>query len=148
MDAEFISNDKVVRLPAGIPPHLEIGAHNGEALAAVTSSVFVHFYYKGLNSKVPPFRELQAFYVLMMPHGTLKSRYNPSPQTTFFGQGKHSPKRQEVPRIRVYFSRLRKLCPWRLQELQYVAGETYTKPTWRDVVRGNETLTTFTFIGR
>lgn len=152
MDAEFISNDKVVKLAAGIPRHLEIGSHSGN-MVAVTTSVFIHFYYKGLASKQPPFRELLGFYVLSLPHGSLKARYNPDPNTTFFGQGKHSPARQEVPRIRVYFSRLRNMCPWRLQELHFTAGEAYTIPTWRDVAEGKEgtateTNTPFDFIGR
>lgn len=148
MDAEFMSNERVVRLPAGILPHLDISAHGGQTLVAVTTSSFIHFFYKGLASQGPPFRELLGFYVLMMPHRTLKPRYNSDAKTTFFGQGKHSPARGEVPRIRVYFSRLRDLCPWRLQELHYVVGETYTKPTWRDVVNGQETETAFDFIGR
>jgi len=148
MDAEFVSNRRVVRLPAGIPPHLDIPAHCEQTLVAVTTSAFIHFYYKDLDSDTPPFRELLAFYVLMMPHRTLKPRYNPNATTTFFGQGKHSPARGEVPRIRVYFSRLRDLCAWRLQELRYVVGETYTRPIWRDVMNGQESESGFDFIGR
>jgi hypothetical protein len=149
MDADFISNRRPVSLQAGVPPHLEIGAHGGEVLLAVTTSVFIHFYYKDLRSESPPYRNLLAFYILMLPHGSLKERYNPDAQTTFWGQGKHSPKRGEVPRIRVYFNRLRRLCPWRLQELHFSGEGGYTLPVWRDVSVDNEEVAVpFIFIGR
>jgi Type II restriction enzyme SfiI len=133
MDAEFLSNKgAIVTLPAGVPPHLPIRAQSGTDLLAVTTSAFLHFHYTSLNSAAPPFRTLHAIYVLLLPHQRLKGRYNPNPATTFFGQGKHSPARGEVPRIRVYFNRLRGMCPWRLQELRYADPAGYTTPLWRD----------------
>jgi Type II restriction enzyme SfiI len=148
MDAEFVSNNRPVTLKAGILPHLPIVGHGDSPLVAVTTSAFIHFYYKEAGTDGPPYRNLLAIYVLMIPHGSLKTRYNPDPNTTFFGQGKHSPKRGEVPRIRVYFGRLRAFCPWRLQELHFAEGQKYTLPVWRDVVDDHETSTPFGFIGR
>jgi len=152
MDAEFDSRGKTVRLNAGVPPHLEIETHSGPLLAVTTSS-FIHFYYETLDRSEPPYRKLISIYVLLLPHQRLKERYNPNPQTTFFGQGKHSPARQEVPRIRVYFNRLRQMCAWRLQELKYQETGDYTRPVWRDFQVGPsgeviDTETEFTFIGR
>jgi len=153
MDAEFECKDKVVLVNAGVPPHQAIRGQAGH-LHAVTTSAFVHFYYKNRNSVTPPFRSLRAIYVILLPHQRLKERYNPNAQMTFFGQGKHSPARQEAQRIRVYFTRLREICPWRLQELRYANDETpYTTPSWRDQVINSdstikETNTLFDFIGR
>lgn len=134
MDAEFKSNDQVVRLAAGVPPHLPIvtGAAT-QPLLAITTSILIHFYYEDLSAKTAPFRSLKSIFVLSLPHSRLKSRYNPDADTTFFGQGKHSPARGEAQRIRVYFSRLRSMCPWRLQELKFGGPGGYSAPSWRDI---------------
>lgn len=151
MDAEFTTTaGNVVTLAAGVPPHLEIEATSGQALHAVTTSIFVHFYYRDLDTDVAPFRELMDIYVLTVPHNRLKQRYNPDATTGFFGQGKHSPARGEEPRIRVYFSRLRAACPWRLQQLSY-SGSTdgYSQASWRDVdSAGLEVNQPFLFLPR
>lgn len=120
MDAEFRTKDgKVHTLSAGVQPHLNIAIIGSSTLPAVTTSVFIHFYYKRLNRNMPPYRDLLSIFALSLPHARLKRVYNPDPDTTFFGQGKHSPARREAQRIRVYFSRLRQMCPWRLQELKF-----------------------------
>ncbi|MGY1607266.1 SfiI family type II restriction endonuclease [Geodermatophilus sp. SYSU D00700] len=151
MDADFrTSNGKMVHLPAGVSPHMEIEAADGQPLHAVTTSIFIHFYYRDLASPVPPYRELMDIYVLAVPHNRLKERYNPDATTGFFGQGKHSPARGEEPRIRVYFNRLRGACPWRLQQLTY-AGSTdgYTAASWRDVdAAGMEVNQPFLYLPR
>ena len=153
MDAEYETRNRVIHpMRAGVAPHLVIPATTG-TLVAVTTSLLVHFYYSDTGSQSPPYRKLQAIYVLALPHQRLKPRYNPNPQTTFFGAGKHSPARGEEPRIRVYFDKLRRMCPWRLQELRYADGSQYTTPLWRDSSVGPngaiaETNTPFDFIGR
>jgi hypothetical protein len=150
MDAEFISNGKVHHMQAGVSPHLDIDAHGAQTLRAVATSEFVHFFYEKLNRKKPPFRKLKSIFLLALPHANLKHIYNPDPKTTFFGQGKHSPSLKEEPRIRVYFNRLREMQPWRLQELSYEDGSSYTVPRWRDrdTTSGEETILDFKFIGR
>lgn len=155
MDAEFRSKSgHVKKMVAGFPAHLDVPA-NGGVLHAVTTSAFIHFYYKKVKFPVPdgPLRDLKSIFVLCVPHARLKGIYNPDPDTTFFGEGKHSPARNEVPRIRVYFNRLRDICPWRLQELRYTSGSDYATPLWRDVVIGeggerNESNNPFLFVGR
>jgi hypothetical protein len=150
MDAEFMgAAGKVHRLEAGVPPHLRIACACGEELLALSTSVFVHFYYEKVPQGDSRFRNLRSIFVLGLPHARLKKKYNPSPEMTFFGQGKHSPSRGEVPRIRVYFSRLREMCPWRLQELRYSDGSQYADAVWRDVQGdGSESLVPFRFLGR
>ena len=150
MNAEFMSNGQVVTLQAGVPPYLEVTAQSTEPLIAVTTSAFIHFYYKEIAGATgPPYRQLKGIYLLAIPHQRLKQRYNPDPDTGFWGHGKHSSARQEEPRIRVYFNKLRKMCPWRLQELHYASGQAYTNALWRDINDvGQETTNSFNFIGR
>ena len=153
MDAEFTSKKRgqqvIVQLKGLIPPHIAIPASTGESLAAVTTSVFVHFHYKRVRADEGRYRDLSSMHVLLLPHQSLKSRYNPDSRTTFFGEGKHSPGRGEAQRIRVYFARLRHMCPWRIQELAYRQDEAYTRPMWRDVLEdGSESEKLFRFIGR
>jgi hypothetical protein len=157
MAAEFPSAKqagKVVAMSPGVPFHQELESRSGNKLLAVTTSAFIHFYYSDLKSKSAPFRTLHAIYILLLPHGRLKGRYNPNHTRTFFGEGKHSPKREEEPRIRVYFNRLRKMCPWRLQELRYPTPNPtgYAEPVWRDVQQGPrgpvEVSLPFEFFGR
>lgn len=149
MDAEFNSNGTLVKVAALVPPHMEIPAAAGP-LPAVTTSCFVHFHYENAAYAPGRLRRLHGIYVLCLPHAQLKSKYNPDPTTTFFGQGKHSPKRGEEQRIRVYFGRLRDMCAWRLQFLKYEAGQSHTKAVWidRDHASGAITETPFNFIGR
>lgn len=150
MHAEFrLRGGGVALLDAGVPPHLEIEAANG-ILTALTTELLVHFYYTDLNPSVAGrFRDLKAIFVLAIPHGSLKQKYNPDPDTTFFGQGKHSPKRGEDPRIRIYFDKFKAACPWRLQELTYTGEEEYSLPLWRDVdATGLETRTEFLYLSR
>jgi len=151
MEADFISKGTGVSMPAGVPPHLDITCvpRTDETLHAITTSAFVHFHYEVLGNTSPPYRRLNSMFALVIPHARLKPRYNPDANTTFFGQGKHSPARNEVARIRVYFTRLKQMCPWRLQQLRFEAGSTYSTPAWRDVDgNGSETLQPFSFIGR
>src|SRR5579862_298364 len=133
MDAEFISNGQPRRLPAGIPPHLEIESATGGRLYGLTTTAFIHYYYEKLPPGGPRYRRLRSIFAIMIPHQLLKPQYNPTPDRTFFGQGKHSPARGEVPRIRVYFARLRSMCPWRLQELKFSEDAQFSSPRWRDV---------------
>lgn len=155
MRAEFLGrNGAIQTLEPGVPPHVEIPSEQGSTVFAVTSSYFVHFHYEKLRDKSfeddPPFRRLKAIYVLAVPHSLLKGRYNPNAYHTFFGQGKHSPARGEEPRIRIYFSRFKAMCPWRLQELVYdqsagVVGPTI--PMWRDEdAVGKEVMTSFKWL--
>lgn len=146
MDADFESDGVVHSMKAGFPPHMDVEAMGG-TLHAVTTSIFIHFHYEELDSKVAPFRTLKSIYVLALPHARLKKKYNPNAQTTFFGQGKHSPARQEIPRIRVYFTRLRAMCPWRLQQLKYETGP-YTEAVWRDGAGPLGVTTPFAYLGR
>lgn len=150
MDADFVSNGMPVHLAAGVPPHLIVTTESGTSLPAITTSAFIHFFYENLDRENAPFRKLKSIFVLSLPHQRLKAKYNPNSATTFFGQGKHSPKRNEEPRIRVYFTRLRKMCAWRLQELRFADGSDYTDAIWRDFdpTRGSETSERFNFIGR
>lgn len=149
MDADFTCKNVHVQMSAGVEPHLDLsGTMNGQ-LVAVTTSIFVHFYYQDVipAPATPPYRELKTIYALAIPHARFKQTYNPNATTSFFGQGKHSSARNEEPRIRVYFTRLQEMCPWRLQRLDYAAGP-YTEPNWRDGPGPTGTVTQFAFLGR
>ena len=150
MDAEFRSADgNIHHMPAGVLPHMEIPSTSGDPLLAVTTSIFVHFYYEKASADPERVRTLKDIYLLSLPHQRLKGRYNPDPDTTFFGQGKHSPARNEIPRIRVYFGRLKTMCPWRLQRLTFREGEFYTAPVWSDLDAGGQPIEQiFGYLGR
>ncbi len=157
MDADFTvtrgtRKGIVVQLPALLPAHLPIKAHSGKDLLAVTTAAFIQFHYTSLASKSPPYRTLHTIYILLVPHRKLKPRYNPNATTSFFGEGKHSPSREEEPRIRVYFDRLIAMCPWRVQTLKYTAPGGYTEPLWCDAQAGVQgpvpVQLPFEFIGR
>jgi hypothetical protein len=150
MDAEFVdAKGQIHKLAAGVLPHLDIEFDGGIKIGAISTSILAHFYYDNKPSRSGSYRDLKAIFILALPHAVLKPKYNPSPIQTFFGQGKHSPARGEVPRIRVYFDRFRKACPWRFQELRYDDPDQYTKPVWRDVAEdGQEFLESFNYIPR
>lgn len=135
-------------LDPGVPAHHDIRAYSGNLLHAVTTTMFVHWHY----SKTPQpgkERELLSIFAFCAPHASLKPRYNPTPYVTIFGEGKHSPGRNEEPRVRVYYSKLRRAMPWRLQELKYVANQNHALASWRDVdTNGIETNEPFEFILR
>ena len=139
---------QVASLLAGVIPGMPLTTASGAVLQAVTTTIFIHWYY----SKEPApgkLRQLKAVYIFAAPHALLKPRYNPDPDHTIFGEGKHSPGRAEVPRVRIYYRLLKKAKPWRLQELTYVAGEEYTVPLWRDEdASGAEMRETFEFLPR
>lgn len=146
MDAEFrTTKGSVHNLLAGVGPHLDIPVVGETTLPAVTTSVFIHFYYRKQEGG-PPYRDLLSIFALSLPHARLKSVYNPNPDKTFFGQGKHSPARQEPQRIRVYFARLRQMCPWRLQELRFAGDNGYSHALWVD--NDSDGPTSFKYIGR
>jgi hypothetical protein len=150
LDADFRdAKGAVHHLAAGVVPHLSIATDDpGKPLFAVSTSVLVHFYYNNRPEHSSKVRDLRSIFVLALPHGRLQ-KYNPNADRAFFGQGKHSPARSEVPRIRVYFSRLREMCPWRLQCLEY--GDAllgYTEPTWRDSHDGAEVSFRFNYLPR
>lgn len=147
MRADFMSKGVHVTMEPGVEPHLELTSTMNGQLHAVTTSMFVHFYYKDICTTHPPYRELKSIYVLAIPHARFKARYNPDPDTTFFGQGKHSSARDEDPRIRVYFTRLMAMCPWRIQRLDFT-GDLYTEPLWRDGCGPTGTVSAFAFLGR
>jgi hypothetical protein len=131
-NAEFEDKSGTVwELTRGIPD-LEIECHSGDRLPVLNTSALVHLYYDKNPSDPTKQRDLKSIYILGLPSEPLKPKYNPDPKTAFFGQGKHSPARGEDPRIRVYFTRLKAMCPWRVQELKFDNGDDYSTPLWTD----------------
>ena len=69
MDAEFRTKEGAARkLRAGIEPHLELAGAGAEPLCAVTTSIFVHFYYKRGNKGTATYRDLRSIFALAIPH--------------------------------------------------------------------------------
>lgn len=151
MDADFEVNGVVHNLTAGIP-NLVVEAKSGAMLQALPTSIFVHLYYKDLPQGATTPRSLKAIYIVSVPHGLLKQRYNPTAQDSFWGKGKESTSRLEARRVRVYFQRLIAMCPWRVQCLEYPAGVTgpaYTTPVWIETDAMNMPVQQpFEYIGR
>lgn len=64
MNAEFVTTQgTIVRLDAGVPEHTEIASHAGAPLLAVTTSIFVHFYYQDVEN-VQRYRDFKDIFVL------------------------------------------------------------------------------------
>jgi len=133
-DADFKVHNRPDSMTAGIP-HLSIRMASGREITALSTSIFVHMYYEDNDTQTAPFRRLKSIIVLAVPHYRLKAKYNPDSETSYFGKGKESTARQEARRIRIYFDRFRKACPWRYQELKYQINEEascFTEPIWID----------------
>ena len=147
MDADFLVNGVHVHLNAGVGPHLAINTQPS-AVLAVTTSIFIHFYYRDVQDNARQLRNLISIFILCIPHGSLKTVYNPDPETSFWIKGKHA--YRESPRIRVSFMQLKAACPWRLQNLVYPNEQLgFTLPIWRDIgPNGNAVGLNFNFIPR
>ena len=84
---------------------------NGELF--LTSTVFVKYNYvkkQGSNS-------LHSTTVVALPNGMLQSRYNPDHHHSIWTAGPNAPTRGEAFRVRLSFSRLKGIAPWRVQEI-------------------------------
>ena len=150
-DADFLVHNQSFSMAAGIP-HLSIKMASGREITALSTSIFVHMYYEDIDTQITPFRRLKSIIVLAVPHFRLKAKYNPDAETSYFGKGKESTARQEARRIRIYFDRFRRVCPWRYQELKYqtnFGGSCFSEPIWidSDPTDGSPREYPFEFVG-
>jgi hypothetical protein len=154
MSAEIeLANGTIIRSQRRIAPHTIIrprlipsvaGPQRARtaAIAAITTTVFIHLHY------ATP-QQLRSIFLIAAPHQYLKSRYNPSARTNHLWSAGPGP--DDARRTRLNFRRLRDnpFSRWRLQHLIYPNPSlmTYTDPVWVDRDRdGNITAIPFDFV--
>ena len=95
---------------------------NGELF--LTTTIFVKYNYTGRHgSKV-----LHSTTIAALPNGLLQARYNPDHTHDIWTAGPNAPSRGEAFRVRLSFSRLRSLTPWRVQEVPALPADF----SWQD----------------
>ncbi len=68
-------------------------------------------------------RWLSKIVVACIPNGALQSRYNPTPDDTFWVAGRNAPTLGEDFRVRVSYRRLKAKAAWRVQEVEVPDAE-------------------------
>ncbi len=63
--------------------------------------------------------DLRKIIASCIANGELQERYNPSPDVTIWGSGRHSPKRAENFRVRLNFKKLREIASWRVRYIEF-----------------------------
>ena len=94
----------------------------------LSTTLFLHYCYRDVESKYL----LDSITACCVPNGLLQERYNPSPDRTFWVAGRNAPSRGEEFRVRVSFSRLSMLAPWRVQHIKVVHEDRQLLHTWQE----------------
>lgn len=118
----------VVELEPGLPAFMPF-IFEGEEIQAITTVLLAHYSYTGEATGA---KQLMNCRLIALPHARLKERYCPTPEDHIWITGPHSPARQEDPRLRLSFKRLRERCPWRLQTISWDAAGV-SRFEWLDV---------------
>jgi hypothetical protein len=128
-------------LPRAIPRADGTSARTGP-IAAITTAVFIHLYYK-----TP--QQLRSIFLVAAPHQSLRGRYNPSWQRNFLWSAGPGPTDPRAVRLNLARLRENPYSRWRVQRLSYAHPRsfTYTDPVWSDRDEsGNEVAQPFQFV--
>ena len=121
MDADFLKGKGAsaapVSLKAWVPEEHPVPMVSGGSLAAVTSTLVVHFHYTNVSPSPGRVRTLHAIHICSVPHQRLKARYNPTPADSFFGEGKHSTRLSSFRRRRAL-----RVTGWARFDVQWSRG--------------------------
>jgi len=94
----------------------------------LSSTLFLHYCYEDVENK----HLLKDITICCVPNGLLQERYNPTHKTSFWGAGRDAPSRGEEFRVRVVFSRLFRLMPWRVQQINIAQEERKLLHSWQE----------------
>jgi len=92
----------------------------------LTTTALLHFCYDDFDNH----HHLKEVIVSCIPNGLLQERYNPSAEKTFWLAGRNAPTRGEIFRVRLGFSRLKKMCRWRVQNVSYNEPKRQVSGHW------------------
>jgi hypothetical protein len=95
-----------IEAPGTIPSILRIRDED-----YVTTTIFVKYNYTSQEDR----NELLSITLAALPNGMLQANYNPDVKRTIWLVGRNAPSRGEPFRVRLSFSRLRSIAPWRVQ---------------------------------
>lgn len=84
----------------------------------LTTTIFVKYNYDEKNIK-----ELKSITIAALPNGMLQNKYNPDSRNTIWLAGRNAPTRGEEFRVRLSFSKLKRLTNWRVQKIQMSQAE-------------------------
>jgi hypothetical protein len=94
--------------PGKLPSILNFG---GELF--LTTIIFVKYNYIETKHR----KQLHSTTIAALPNGLLQARYNPDHSHGIWTAGPNAPSRGEAFRVRLSFSRLRRIANWRVQEI-------------------------------
>ena len=123
LEVRQIRSGSVVNVQGRLPA---IYFHENENY--LSSTLFLHYCYEDINNR----HLLKDITVCCIPNGLLQERYNPSSATSFWVAGRNAPSRGEEFRVRVNFSRLAALAPWRVQRINISQEERKLFHSWHE----------------
>ncbi len=98
-----------------------------QAVPYLSTTLVAHFHYEDQGST----HVLKALVLAALPNGKLQHIYNPDAQHTIWRAGPHSDARGETFRVRLAFSLLENITPWRVQRVTYDAGTKQIDYNWK-----------------
>ena len=81
----------------------------------LTTSLFLHYCYQDISQ----IHQLNDITACCVPNGLLQERYNPDSEHGFWLAGRNAPSKGEDFRVRISFSRVKRLANWRVQTIHF-----------------------------
>lgn len=123
MAVRQIRKNQQTDIPGMLPV---VYSHN--EIEYLTTTLFIHYYYLEQNNR----HELKHLTAFCVPNGRLQSRYNPTPQDSFWLAGRNAPSLGEDFRVRVCFKRLKNKANWRVQRISFDPNIRMIVGNWED----------------
>lgn len=114
-----IRNGQAITEPGKLPVVLEFGDD-----LFLTTTIFVKYNYRHEGDG----KALASTTIAALPNGMLQNRYNPNHAHTIWVAGPNAPSRGEAFRVRLSFTLLNEIQPWRVQEIPASPSPF----TWKD----------------
>ena len=122
LEVRQIRSGSVVSVQGRLPAIYKHGDEN-----YLSTTLFLHYCYEDISSR----HLLKDITVCCVPNGILQERYNPTHEKTFWVAGRNAPSRGEEFRVRVSFSRLIEIAPWRVQRINTSQDEKKLLHSWQ-----------------
>ena len=123
LEIRQVRSGAIVNVQGRLP---SIYAHGNDDYLSTT--LFLHYCYEDIDNR----HLLKDITACCVPNGFLQERYNPTHDSTFWIAGRNAPTLGEEFRVRVSFSQLSKLAPWRVQKLNISRDEAKLLHSWQE----------------